>query len=143
MSIFSAIKNAIFGQEAHASTPAQPAAPKSAINPPVTPAAARPAAAPASAPAAPTAMRTVDVAAVVDQLAAKTGQKLNWRTSIVDLLKALGIDSSLDARKKLSEELGFDGDNSDSAAMNIWLHKRVMQKLAENGGKVPDSIQRG
>ncbi len=74
---------------------------------------------------------------MVEQYAAKSGQKLNWRTSIVDLLKALNIDSSLAARKKLSEELGFDGDNSDSAAMNIRLHKRVMQKLAENGGRCP------
>ena len=125
MSIFSAIKDAIFGHAANASTPA-----------------ATPAAVPASAPAAapPPAAKQVDVAAVVDQYAARTGQKLNWRTSIVDLLKALGIDSSLEARKKLAEELGFDGDNSDSAAMNVWLHKRVMQKLAENGGKVPDSI---
>jgi hypothetical protein len=131
MSIFSAIKNAIFGQEARASTPppAQQAAPRSAINPPVTPAAAPP---PAAKP--------VDVEAVVEQYAAKSGQKLNWRTSIVDLLKALGIDSSLANRKALAEELGFDGDNSDSAAMNVWLHKRVMQKLAENGGKVPESI---
>jgi hypothetical protein len=141
MSIFSAIKDAIFGREAKASTAAPPsatgatAAPRSAINPPAAPPAA---AAPAPKPAQP-----VDVEAVVEQYAAKSGQKLNWRTSIVDLLKALGIDSSLAARKKLSEELGFDGDNSDTAAMNIWLHKRVMQKLAENGGKVPDSILRG
>lgn len=72
---------------------------------------------------------------------ARSGQKLNWRTSIVDLLKLLGIDSSLQNRKALSEELGFDGDNSDSAAMNVWLHKRVMQKLAESGGKVPASLR--
>ena len=141
MSIFSAIKDAIFGREAKASTPSgttgTTAAPRSAINPPSA-ASAAPAPATASPPAQP-----VDVEAVVEQYAAKSGQKLNWRTSIVDLLKALGIDSSLAARKKLSEELGFDGDNSDSAAMNIWLHKRVMQKLAENGGKVPDSILRG
>ncbi len=132
MSIFSAIKDAIFGHDAKAATPASapPAAPR-----PATSTAPTPAAAPPPAPA-----KAVDVEAVVEQYAAKSGQKLNWRTSIVDLLKALGIDSSLAARKKLSEELGFDGDNSDSAAMNIWLHKRVMQKLAENGGKVPDSI---
>ncbi len=134
MSIFSAIKDAIFGKEAKAAAPPPQAAPRSAINP------STPAASPAPAP---TPAKAVDVEAVVEQYAAKTGQKLNWRTSIVDLLKALGIDSSLAARKKLSEELGFDGDNSDSAAMNIWLHKRVMQKLAENGGKVPDSILKG
>ena len=143
MSIFSAIKDAIFGRDAKASTSSPSGttgttvAPRSAINPPPA-ASAAPAPATASPPAQP-----VDVEAVVEQYAAKSGQKLNWRTSIVDLLKALGIDSSLAARKKLSEELGFDGDNSDSAAMNIWLHKRVMQKLAENGGKVPDSILRG
>ena len=134
MSIFSAIKTAIFGKEAKASTPerapAPQAAPRSAVNPSVTPAAAPP----------PPGAKAVDVEAVVEQYAAKSGQKLNWRTSIVDLLKALGIDSSLANRKALAEELGFDGDNSDSAAMNVWLHKRVMQKLAENGGKVPESI---
>jgi hypothetical protein len=131
MSIFSAIKNAIFGQEARAAE-APAAAPKAVPS-------AKPAVAPpAAAPAAP--MQSVDVEAVVEQYVARSGQKLNWRTSIVDLLKALGIDSSLANRKALAEELGFDGDNSDSAAMNVWLHKRVMQKLAENGGKVPASI---
>jgi hypothetical protein len=134
MSIFSSIKDAIFGHEAKAATPPTPPTPPSAINPPITPAAAPPPPKPA---------QPVDVEAVVEQYAAKSGQKLNWRTSIVDLLKALGIDSSLAARKKLSEELGFDGDNSDSAAMNVWLHKRVMQKLAEKGGKVPDSLLKG
>jgi len=133
MNIFNAIKDAIFGHAAAASTGAAQPAPKSAINPPSTPAAVPP-------PATRAPSQPVDVAAIVDQAAARSGQKLNWRTSIVDLLKALGIDSSLDARKKLAEELGFDGDNSDSATMNVWLHKRVMQKLAENGGKVPDSL---
>ena len=135
MSIFTAIRNAIFGHDAGASAtaPADAAAPRSAINPATSPAAAQPA---VPAPAG----QIVDVAVVVDQYAARSGQKLNWRTSIVDLLKALGVDSSLQSRKSLAEELGFDGDNSDSAAMNIWLHKRVMQKLAENGGKVPADI---
>lgn len=142
MSIFSAIKDAIFGRDAKASTavPSGATGTTSAPRATINPQAATPAAAPAPTPAP---VQPVDVEAVVEQYAAKSGQKLNWRTSIVDLLKALGIDSSLAARKKLSEELGFDGDNSDTAAMNIWLHKRVMQKLAENGGKVPDSILRG
>jgi len=130
MSIFSAIKNAIFGHEAAAATPASAPA-----RPTATPSAAPSAPAPQAVPA-----QSVDVDAVMEQYVKRSGQKLNWRTSIVDLLKALGIDSSLANRKALAEELGFDGDNSDSAAMNVWLHKRVMMKLAENGGKIPDSI---
>jgi len=69
------------------------------------------------------------------------GQKLDWRHSIVDLMKLLHLDSSLSARKELAQELHYTGDTSDSASMNIWLHKQVMQKLAENGGKVPDSLR--
>lgn len=135
MSIFGAIRNAIFGNDAKAAAPAPASA---AAAPPGASTAAPPAAAGPASQAAPA--KAIDVEAVVEQYAAKSGQKLNWRTSIVDLLKALGIDSSLAARKKLAEELGFDGDDSDSAAMNVWLHQRVMRKLAENGGKVPESI---
>ena len=69
------------------------------------------------------------------------GQKLDWRHSIVDLMKLLNLDSSLSARKELAQELHYTGDTSDSASMNIWLHKQVMHKLAENGGKVPDSLR--
>lgn len=97
-----------------------------------------PAAAPAAAPAAPSA--PVDVAAVLDAAVAKAGQKLDWRKSIVDLMKALGLDSSLAARKQLAAELGYKGDTGDSAAMNIWLHKQVIQKLKDNGGKVPADL---
>ena len=68
------------------------------------------------------------------------GQKLNWRTSIVDMMKALDLDSSLSARKELANELGYTGDTSDSATMNIWLHKALMKKLSENGGKVPSDL---
>ena len=82
----------------------------------------------------------VDVAAVLDAAVAKSGQKLNWKTSIVDLMKALDLDSSLTARKALADELGYTGDKSDSATMNIWLHKQVLAKLAANGGKVPDTL---
>ena len=78
--------------------------------------------------------------AVLIDRAAKNPQKLNWRTSIVDLMKLLDIDSSLAHRKELAQELGFTGDTSDSAAMNVWLHKRVMQELERNGGKVPASL---
>lgn len=79
--------------------------------------------------------------AVLTSLAANTPQKLNWRTSIVDLMKLLGIDSDLQNRKELAQELGYTGDTSNSAAMNIWLHKRVMQELAANGGKVPAELK--
>ena len=81
----------------------------------------------------------VDVEAVLDGMDGRSN--LNWRTSIVDLMKLCGLDSSLAARKELASELDFSGDTNDSASMNIWLHKQVMAKLAENGGKVPDSLQ--
>ena len=70
-----------------------------------------------------------------------SGQKLNWKTSIVDLMKALNLDSSLKARQELADELGYTGDKNDSAKMNIWLHKQVIAKLAANGGKVPDDLK--
>ena len=73
-------------------------------------------------------------------MAAKESQKLNWRTSIVDLMKLLDLDSSLAARKELAQEPGYTGDTNDSATMNIWLHKQVMQKLAQNGGRVPPEL---
>ena len=85
-------------------------------------------------------MAAVDVEQVLNDMAAKNTQKLNWRTSIVDLMKLVGMDSSLDARKELARELSYTGDTSDSAAMNIWLHKQVMKKIAENGGKVPQDL---
>ena len=93
-----------------------------------------------AANAAAAAPQNVDVAAILDAAVAKSGQKLHWKTSIVDLLKALDIDSSLTARKQLADELGYKGDKSDSAAMNIWLHKQVVTKLAANGGKLPPSM---
>jgi hypothetical protein len=98
---------------------------------------AAPQAAPASTakPAAP-----VDVEAVLTKLASQNKEKLDWRHSIVDLMKLLNLDSSLTARKALAEELHYTGNTSDSAAMNMWLHKQVMQKLAENGGKVPAGL---
>jgi len=85
--------------------------------------------------------QSIDVAAVLTDLASKNSQQLNWRTSIVDLMKLLNLDSSLNARKELAQELNYSGDVNDSAAMNIWLHKQVMQKLADNGGKVPDDLK--
>jgi len=86
-------------------------------------------------------MPTVDVEAVLIKMQESSGETLNWRTSIVDLLKLLGLDSSLAARKELASELHYTGNTEDSASMNIWLHKQVMTKLAENGGKVPDDLK--
>ena len=83
----------------------------------------------------------VDVEAVLNDLAAKAGQPLNWRTSIVDLMKLLHLDSSLSARKELAKELNYSGDTEDSASMNVWLHKQVIRKLEENGGKVPADLK--
>lgn len=82
----------------------------------------------------------MDVAPVLDAAVENSGQKLDWRHSIVDLMKALKLDSSLAARKELAEELNYTGDTNDSAAMNMWLHKALMKKLAENGGKVPADL---
>ncbi|MCK1713140.1 MULTISPECIES: DUF3597 domain-containing protein [unclassified Bradyrhizobium] len=132
MSIFGKIMGAIFGSHPASVAPAGGAASGSA------PAGAAPGnSAPAGAP-----MATVDVAAIVDAaVAAHKGEKLEWRTSIVDLMKALDIDSSLAARKDLAKELGYSGDTNDSASMNVWLHKQVMSKLAANGGKLPPEIK--
>ena len=146
MSIFDSIKNAIFGHAASATparAPAKPAAPSATTAPA---AGAKPATAPAAAPKpapAPTATpsQPVDIEPVLDALNAKSAQKLNWRTSIVDLMKLLDLDSSLQHRKELAKELGYTGSTDDSATMNMWLHKEVMKKLAANGGKVPASLQ--
>ena len=107
--------------------------------------AARPAspAPPAAAPAASTATAAppvVDVETVLETRAAGTTQKLDWRHSIVDLMKLVDIDSSLANRKALAQELGYTGDMSDSATMNVWLHKQVLRKLSENGGHVPANL---
>ncbi|MBI0331460.1 DUF3597 domain-containing protein [Burkholderia plantarii] len=131
MSIFGDIVNKLFGK-------AKPDQPPPAAAPTPDPAAvqdAAPEAAPAQAP-----LSDVDVAAVMDQLVAESGQTLNWRVSIVDTMKALGVDSSLEHRKQLAAELHYDGDTNDSASMNVWLHKAVMQALAANGGKLPSDL---
>lgn len=86
-------------------------------------------------------MPEVDVEARLDKLAAENKQDLDWKHSIVDLMKLVGMDSSLSARKELADDLNYQGDKSDSATMNMWLHKEVMRKLAENGGKVPANLQ--
>lgn len=84
---------------------------------------------------------SVDVDAILTGLQSKSNERLNWRTSIVDLLKLLGLDSSMTARKELAKELNYTGSTEDSAAMNMWLHKQVMRKLAENGGKLPEELR--
>lgn len=95
----------------------------------------------ASASSAPGGRRpAVDVDAVLTQMASKNSEKLDWKKSIVDLMKLVGMDSSLHSRKELATELGYTGDQNDSATMNVWLHKQVVRKLAENGGKVPQSL---
>ena len=139
MGILSNIFNKIFpnshsAKEAQAKTQAQnaPAAP-------TTTGAAAPAA-PTAAPA-PAAMDQVDVEAILNSKLQASGQQLNWRSSIVDLLKLLDLDSSLQSRKELAAELHYTGDTSDSASMNIWLHRQVMNKLAANGGKVPADLK--
>jgi Domain of unknown function (DUF3597) len=131
MSIFGKIMSAIFG---HAAT-AAPAG-GAAAAPAGGSTGGSPSAAPAAAPA-----QTVDVAPILDKAVAAKGEKLEWRTSIVDLMKALDIDSSFAARKELAKELGYTGGSNDSATMNIWLHKQVMTKLAANGGKLPPEIK--
>jgi Domain of unknown function (DUF3597) len=126
MSIFGKIWGKITGHDS-ATASAAPAAPRPA--------------APASgtATAAPPAP-VVDVEKIMLDLEAKSGHKSNWRVSIVDLMSLLGIENSLAQRKALAQELGYTGDMNDSATMNIWLHKQVMQRLAANGGKVPANL---
>ncbi len=95
----------------------------------------------AVAPAAPVAISAVDVVAQLEALAAKSKEKLNWKVSIVDLMRLLGLDSSLTARKELAKELSCPAEKmGDSAQMNMWLHKTVLQKLAENGGNIPKDL---
>jgi len=144
MSIFGDIMSAIFGRSAKAETPAAgTAAPSASTAPKASPAPSGTVTRTGPAPEGPKVewSAPVDVAAVLDGLAKKNKQKLNWRTSIVDLMKLLDLDSSLSARKELAKELKYSGDTNDSASMNIWLHKQVMTKLAESGGKVPDSLK--
>lgn len=128
MSILSSILGKIFPsfKSAEAATPAGPDAASVAV--PAT-----------LAPAAP--MAEVDVERLLNEMAAKNPQPLNWQSSIVDLMKLLGLDSSLGERKALAQELGYSKDTADSAAMNIWLHRQVMNKLAANGGKVPAELR--
>jgi hypothetical protein len=122
MSIFGKIMGAIFGTHAEAATPA-------------------PDASGGATSSSSTAAASVDVAAILDKAVAAKKEKLAWRTSIVDLMKALDVDSSLSARKELAKDLHYPGDTNDSAAMNVWLHKQMMAQLAANGGKLPPDMK--
>ena len=145
MSIFGSIMSSIFG---HANSAASPGpgtktpevAQSSAPTPRYAAASVQvdPSAAPQSASSA--AKSPVDVTTIMDKLASQTKEKLEWRKSIVDLMKLLNLDSSIAARKQLAQELHYSGNMNDSASMNVWLHKQVMIKLAEHGGKVPDEL---
>ena len=127
MSIFGAIKDAIFGKAKTAPGPVKPAP--------------RPAEPRAQVEAATTAPAVVDVDATLADVASKKGQRLNYKESIVDLMKVLDLDSSLTNRKELAKELGYTGPTDGSAEMNIWLHREVMKKLAANGGKVSPELR--
>jgi len=139
MSIFGKIASAIFGTAKAADAPAAAPAPAGTVPPP--------AAAPAGSPAAPAgakpgAITHDQVLGMIEGIAAKSGHSdYNWKQSIVDLMKLLGLDSSLGARKELAQELGYKGALDGSAEMNLWLHKQVIDKLAESGGVVPDSLK--
>ena len=125
MSIFSRLKDKLFGTKVPeaAGAPAPAAVPASA-----------------TAPAPERVIPLLDVEAVLTFMATQNSQKLNWQTSIVDLMKLLGMESSLTERRELADELGFTGDKQDTATMNMWLHKEVMKQFAANGGKVPASM---
>ncbi len=152
MGIFDKIKDAIFGHAANAAPMPGTAAGQPSASAPVSPtqaspAPATPSATPASAApsagstaAGSTASAPVDIVPILDAAVKKNGQHLNWRTSIVDLMKSLDLDSSLESRKELAKELHYTGDTGDSATMNMWLHKALMKKLSENGGKVPADL---
>ncbi|TCQ25044.1 DUF3597 domain-containing protein [Rhizobium sp. PP-CC-3G-465] len=161
MGIFDKIKDAIFGHHDKAAAPASPtgttinptgtgpviastapsATPVAPTGPAVNTTSGTPTAAPSQAPSATTASSgPVDVAAMLDKAVATNGQKLDWRHSIVDLMKALGMEASLSERKELAQELHYTGDANDSGKMNMFLHKALLQKLSENGGKVPTEL---
>jgi len=126
MSIFGKIMGAIFGTSADAATAGSASASAGSTAASTKPGSPAP---------------SIDVAPILDKAVAGKNEKLEWRTSIVDLMKALDIDSSLSARKELAKELNYSGDTHDSAAMNVWLHKQVMTKLAANGGKLPADLK--
>jgi hypothetical protein len=147
MGMFNNLMSKIFGHAGAA--PAVPASSSTTIESATAPSGTTPAAsavspatpAPAATPEAAAApVETVDVTAILDGLAAKSSEKLDWKKSIVDLLKLVDMDSSLSARKQLATELHYPGDENDSATMNVWLHKQVLRELSEHGGKIPREL---
>jgi len=156
MSVFGSIMSSIFGHGAKAQPPSPKSpslgssAPSATTGPAVActntgaaPSPQSPTHGPSTRPPAAGAPQSQpDVAAILTELASRNKEKLDWRRSIVDLMKLLNLDSSLSARKELAKELHYTGNTDDSATMNVWLHKQVMIKLAENGGKVPDELKR-
>lgn len=140
MSIFERIKNAIWRSDVPTPAPTKPSAPASG---PATPgsAAQRPPLPSTSGVGSSATATPVDIEAVLEARSKANAQKLNWRTSIVDLMKLVDLDPSFENRKALAKELGYTADTSDSATMNLWLHRQVMKKLAESGGVVPASLR--
>ncbi|WP_409019214.1 DUF3597 domain-containing protein [Brevundimonas vesicularis] len=138
MSILGKIMGGIFKKKEP--TPSAPAAPATPVTPTPAPAPIPVDAGVGSAPQPSPALQNVDVAGILDMMNDQRDQKLNWRTSIVDLMKLIGLESSLAERKQLADELGYTGDKSDTASMNIWLHKQVIQKIRDNGGQIPNEL---
>jgi Domain of unknown function (DUF3597) len=138
MSILETIMSKVLGKAPASPAAAAPAAPSAQASGATNAAPSAPAPTSSSAPPGP----PVDVAAVLDNLSDKKNEKLDWRSSVVDLMKVLSVDSSLLARKELAKELHYDGDTSDSASMNIWLHQQIVMILAANGGKLPNDLRR-
>jgi hypothetical protein len=132
MGLFSDLMSKIFRHGTGGGQPTATASPQSAPASPSGPGVGE------SSP--PQAREPVDVAAILDKMASESKQKLDWKHSIVDMMKLLGMDSSLSARRELAADLNYSGDTGDTATMNMWLHKEVMKKLAENGGKVPQDL---
>jgi hypothetical protein len=144
MGLFSTLMNKVFHAAGEAERPHDAApggtVPVSRVQVRRDAGSAPPAGGTAGAGTAAGAATQVDVAAALDKLAAGKGEKLDWRKSIVDLMKTVDMDSSLAARKDLAKDLNYTGDTNDSAAMNMWLHKEVMRRFAENGGKLPADL---
>jgi hypothetical protein len=129
MSIFGSIVSAIFGHKSAPGTTAAAGSPASPSAAPLPGATGKP-------------MTRDEVRAMIAKVAEQADEDFNWKESIVDLMKLLKLDSSLNARKQLAQELGYTGELTGSAEMNVWLHQQVMAKLAESGGKVPDSLKK-
>jgi hypothetical protein len=143
MKLFNTLMSKIFGNSSAASasvgTPAAGASTGGTAQPAGSQQSSMPTASAGGTASAPQA-QSVDVDAVLTQMASQNSEKLDWKKSIVDLMKLVGMDSSLSNRKELATELGYTGDKNDSATMNVWLHKQVLKKLSENGGKVPANL---